>query len=191
MGLRERAADFDHLPLILAPAHFYPTHAMPYARTSNNLAKIRRSGLNSFGEPYTGNPIRGVVNRREFSGGSGPLSKRGPQATGEVAAMEKAAAEEARAMQAARAAGQARARAESPTPAGAAPKPQGQLVESSRGGYKWQPAPAPASSGGGGWFGGMVEAGKQALLVEARRQRGMQAAKDRKKGRVKAYRERE
>lgn len=187
--------------MILAQAHFYPTHAMPYARTSNNLAKIRRSGLNAFGEPYTGNPIRGVINRREFSGGSGPLSKRGPQATGEVAAMEKAAAEEARAMQAAREAGMARARAEAaPAPV---PKPQGQLVESSRGGYKWQPAQARQTSqktppgSNGGWFGEIVAQAPKAMqvgasmLVEARRQRGMQAAKDRKKGRVKAYRERE
>lgn len=37
--------------------------ASPRGRTVNNLSKIRRAGLNAFGQPYTGNAIRGVGSR--------------------------------------------------------------------------------------------------------------------------------
>jgi len=146
-------------------------------RTANNLAKIRRTGLNAFGEPYTGNAIGGVKNRREFSGGSGPLSMRGPQAMGEAAAVEKEAAAEATARQMARDAGRARAQAEA--------KPAAQVSPVSA------PKPQPQQ---GGWFNGLVQGGQKAMhtgLAAARRQRGEQATLDRMKGRRKANRERE
>jgi hypothetical protein len=89
-------------------------------RTSNNLAKIRRTGLNSFGQPYTGNAIRGVQNKRMMGGRpQGPLSTRPAQATGEVARMQREEAEDMAAMDAARRAGMAKAQAEAaPEPAG-------------------------------------------------------------------------
>jgi len=92
--------------------------------TPNNLAKIRRTGLNAFGQPYTGNAIGGVQNRRMMGGpAQGPLSQRGPQSTGVQARMEREEAEDQAAWEAARRKGNARAQAAAGTPTPPAPAP--------------------------------------------------------------------
>lgn len=94
-------------------------------RTSNNLAKIRRTGLNAFGEPYTGNAIGGVQNRRMMGGGNqGPLSSRPSENQRRTDAADAAERAEQAAL---RRAGMARAQAalggQTPAPQAPAPAP--------------------------------------------------------------------
>ena len=145
--------------------------ARPQGRTVNNLSKIRRAGLNAFGQPYTGNAIRGVGSRD--TGGS---------TSAELAAMERA-----------RQAGIARAQAAAgaSAPASAPAKKPGRLIPgSSPGSSIWKtdeepPAPAPASSGGNGLFGRLVKTGKNAMLAAARRQKAERAMQDRNFSRMR------
>jgi len=167
-------------------------------RTSNNLAKIRRTGLNSFGQPYTGNAIRGVQNKRMMGGRpQGPLSTRPAQATGEVARMQREEAEDMAAMDAAPRAGMAKAQATRAPAAPAAPaKPPGRLIPGSSPGssvwktdaelnaMKQKKTPATAGEGGGMLGNAMRSVG--AGLAAARR---LKAKQDRNYSRARVAQE--
>ena len=153
--------------------------------TTNNLAKIRRNGLNSFGQAYTGNAIRHTGRRVGLNPfGGGKPSMQGPRRMGEEAKQMEDAEAEADAMDR----GQQRARAEAfPTPA-APEKPKGKLVYGAGGSMKWQTGDAPAAPSsrppareGGGMLGDVMR-GVSTGLAAARRLKGQQ---DRQKARTR------
>lgn len=156
--------------------------------TINNLAKIRRAGLNAFGQPYTGNAIRHTGRRVGLNPfGGGKPSMQGPRRMGEEAMQMESAEAEARDMADAVKRGQDRARAEANPLPQAPEKPKGKLVYGAGGSMKWQTGDAPAAASrptaptGGGMLGDVMRSVGTGLAA-ARRWKGQQ---DRQKSRTR------